>query len=53
MFDQFVKNARLEKNELEEQYGLKCLEHLKLQKSYEELDQRYSQAMLDIESCFL
>ena len=49
MFDEFVKKAREQNSVMEEQYGLKCLEHLKLQKSYDELEQKYTDALCDID----
>ena len=52
-FDSFVKKAREEKNELGEKYGLKCLEYLKLQKSYDELSDKYYDAMGQLDTAAL
>ena len=50
MFDRFIKKAKDDQSELEEKYGMKCLELLKLQKSYDELNEKFVGAEIAINS---
>ena len=47
-FDQYVKNTSKEKSELKMKYGLKCLEFLKLQRDYDALNEKYTNANITI-----
>ena len=48
MFDRFIKKAKQDQSELEEKYGSKCLEFLKLQKQYDQLNDKYVDAEITI-----
>ena len=49
-FDKYVQRTSKEKSELEVNYGLKCLEFLKLQKEYDALKEKYDDAKVTINS---
>ena len=46
MYDRFVKRAREDNSEMDEKYAAKCLDYLKLQNKYDELEMKYNKAML-------
>ena len=48
MFDRFIKKSKQDHSELEEKYGMKCLELLKLQKQYDQLNEKYVDAGIEI-----
>ena len=48
MFDRFIKKAKEDQTVLEEKYGMKCLEFLKLQKSYDQLNEQFVDAQIEI-----
>ena len=48
MFDRFIKKAKQDQSELEEKYGSKCLELLKLKRDYDELNEKYVDAQIEI-----
>ena len=48
MFDRFIKKSKQDHSELEEKYGMKCLELLKLQKEHNALNEKYVDAGLEI-----
>ena len=49
MFDRFIKKAKEDQSSLEEKYGTKCLELLKLQKEYTQLNDKYVDAQISID----
>ena len=48
-FNSFVEQARREKNSRDEQYGQKCIELLELQEAYDDLETKYSDAVITID----
>ena len=48
MFDRFIKKAKSDQSELEEKYGSKCLELLKLQKEHQQLNEKFVDATIEI-----
>ena len=49
MFERFIKKAKEDQSELEEKYGSKCLELLKLQKEHSLLSDKYVDAQIEID----
>ena len=49
MFDRFIKKTKQDLSELEEKYGSKCLELLKLQKEHGQLIDKYVDAQIAID----
>ena len=49
MFDRFIKKAKENQTELEEKYGTKCLELLKLQKEQDQLKEKLVDAQIEID----